>query len=182
MRLFTGLSLPYAVRRNLELVLEHLRPTAGLRWSPPANLHITTKFIGEWPDDQLPQLQQALRVMPKPAPFTLEIRGFGWYPNPHQPRVLLCGVAAPPALAELHTITDAALGALGVPRESKPYAAHVTLARARSATPDLLPLKNAIASLPSADFGRLDVQKFQLYRSQPGEGSSLYSVLDDFPL
>jgi len=53
MRLFTGLDLPADVVHNLEQLLQRLRPTARIHWSLAANLHITTKFIGEWPEERL---------------------------------------------------------------------------------------------------------------------------------
>ena len=186
MRLFTGISLPFEVRRNLELLLQHLQPLADLQWSPAANFHITTKFVGEWPDARLEELKQALRAMPKPAPFTAGMAGLGWFPNPHHPRVFFAGVSAPAALGELASATAEALAASGVEREPRDYSPHLTLARIKNA-PDLLPLKRAIAGLPSVDFGRLDVRKFQLYASTPGASNagasaSVYSVLEEFPL
>ena len=53
MRLFTALDLEPGVAAKLERLLDRLRPTARIQWSAPANLHITTKFIGEWPDGRL---------------------------------------------------------------------------------------------------------------------------------
>ena len=48
MRLFTGLDLSGDVLANLANLLARLRPSARIRWTPVENLHITTKFIGEW--------------------------------------------------------------------------------------------------------------------------------------
>ena len=65
MRLFTGIDLPEDVRERLERLLMHLRPCAHLKWSPVYNLHVTLKFIGEWPEEKLPQLETALRSIPQ---------------------------------------------------------------------------------------------------------------------
>lgn len=181
MRLFTGISLPYEVRRNIELLLQHLQPLAALHWSPSANLHITTKFVGAYPAERLPELQQALATMPKPAPFRLAVSGLGWFPNPHHPRVFFAAVRSEPGLAELAAATDAALEHVGVERESKPYQPHLTLARCRGAS-ELLGLKQAIAGLPSVDFGQFEVRKFHLYESKQGSDASVYSVLEEFSL
>ena len=56
MRLFTALDLPCEVTGKLEELLAKLRPTAPIHWTPPSNLHITTKFIGEWPEARLEEL------------------------------------------------------------------------------------------------------------------------------
>lgn len=181
MRLFCGLSLAYEVRRNLELLLEHLRPQADIRWSPPDNLHITTKFIGEWPDDRVEEIRQALRGIPAPGPMQIGIRGIGWFPNPHSPRVLFAGVDAPQALQDLHAAADSRLAAIGVKAESKPYHPHLTLARIQTPS-GLAALRQAIAGLPSADFGAFAAQKHLLYRSKLTPAGSQYSVIGEFPL
>ena len=60
MRLFIGIDLTLEVIANLEGLLERLKPAAQINWSPPSNMHITTKFIGEWPEERLGELTGAL--------------------------------------------------------------------------------------------------------------------------
>ncbi len=181
MRLFTGIGIPYKVRRNLELLLAHLKPTAALRWSKPENLHITTKFIGEWPDDRLDELKAALRAVPRPPAFPISITGLGWFPNPHAPRIFWCGIQADP-LKDLAAATEGALEPIGIAPENRPYAPHLTLARIETGAGNLFPLKQAVAQRPSVDFGRFPAEQFHLYLSKPGPQGSLYTVLDSYPL
>src|SRR5579863_3273567 len=100
MRLFTGIALDHEVQSALEQVLRELRPLAPLNWSPVENLHITTKFIGEWPERKLDELKRALALVPAPAAFPVTIAKFGYLPNPHHPRMLFTGVKAGPELAD----------------------------------------------------------------------------------
>lgn len=181
MRLFCGLSLAYEVRRNIELLLQHLRPQADIPWSPPDNLHITTKFVGEWPDDRVDEVRSALGGIPTHGAMKIAIRGLGWFPNPHSPRVLFAGVDGPPALHDLHTAVDSRLATIGVKAESKPYHPHLTLARIKSHG-GLAPLRQAIAGLPLADFGTFTAEKHLLYRSRLTSSGSQYSVIAEFPL
>ena len=95
MRLFVGLDLPVEAVRNLERLLDDLRPSAKIAWSPPGNLHITTKFIGQWPEERLPEMVAALDGIPGRAPIPVEIRRLGFFPNPKSPRIFWCGVDAP---------------------------------------------------------------------------------------
>lgn len=88
MRLFTAIDIPDGVRERLRGLTAELMPTAPLEWSPEANWHITTKFVGEFGDG--PAMEAALATVRVPA-FDVEIRGLGWYPNPHQPRVFFAG-------------------------------------------------------------------------------------------
>lgn len=181
MRLFIGLDIPYEMRRNLELLLQLLKPTADIHWSPMTNLHITTKFIGEWPEDRLPELKAALQSVPRPGDQTIAIRGLGWFPNPHQPRIFYAGIQAPPALAQLAAATDATCQALGIEAEHKPFTPHLTLARIKQPG-DLFPLKKAIADLPNADFGAFTSTDFHLYLSRLTPSGSLYTKLASYPL
>jgi RNA 2',3'-cyclic 3'-phosphodiesterase len=179
MRLFTGLDLPAEVVRNLEQLLRQLRGTAHINWSPPANLHITTKFIGEWPEERLSELQQALGALPPRAPIPVHVRGVGFFPNPHSPRNFWCGIDAP-GLAELAADTDRATAALGIAPEKRAFSPHLTLARIKERL-DLQPLREAIAAQPSLEFGRRDATGFFLYRSQLKPTGSVYTKLAEFP-
>lgn len=162
-------------------MLEHLRPLAPLNWSPADNFHITSKFIGTWPEDRLEELKSTLAALPKRGLIATPISGFGWFPNPHHPRFLYAGVRAPQALHELFRDLNSACAQLGIAVEERDYSPHLTLARIKG-SPDLTALRQAIAQLPSADFGISTAAKLLLYRSDPGETHSTYSVIGDFTL
>ena len=153
MRLFTGLDLPGDLVANLEELLRRLKPAARIQWSPPANLHVTTKFIGEWPEERLDELKAALAGLPGRAVIPVRIRRLGFFPNPHAPRIFWCGIEAP-GLPELAADTDSATAALGIAREKRAFSPHLTLARIKERV-ELQPLREAIAALPSLEFGEL---------------------------
>ena len=180
MRLFVGLDLPAEVVRNLERLLDELRPTAKIQWSPPANLHVTTKFIGEWPEERLSELRDALAALPSRTTIPVHIRQVGFFPNPHSPRVFWCGIEAP-GLQELAADTDRATSRLGIESEKRAFSPHLTLARIKERV-DLQPLREQIAALPSLDFGSFPASSFFLYRSKPGPKGSVYTKLAEFSL
>jgi 2'-5' RNA ligase len=180
MRLFTALDLSPAVTRNLEDLLRRLRPAARIQWSPPSNLHVTTKFIGEWPESRLPELNAALAALPPREPIPVGIRRLGFFPNPHAPRIFWCGIEAP-GLPELAATTDAATAAVGIPREKHAFSPHLTLARIKNQVP-LQPLREAIAALPSLEFGAFEARAFFLYQSVLQPSRSVYTKLAEFPL
>ena len=180
MRLFTGLEMPAEVVRNLERLLERLRPTARINWSPPANLHITTKFIGQWPEERLAELQAALAKLPSREPIEVAIHRVGFFPNPHSPRSFWCGIEAP-ALAGLAADTEGATSSLGIAAETRQFSPHLTLARIKD-RPNLQALREAVAALPSLDFGRFEAHSFFLYQSTLHPAGSVYTKLAEFPL
>jgi 2'-5' RNA ligase len=185
-RLFTGLDLPEAIKGDLGRLVDRLRPQARVRWSKVENLHITTKFIGEWPEDRLGELRDRLARVSALGPITIEIKGLGWFPNPHQPQVFWAAVRAPEALEQLATATGTACSELGIAHERRRFTPHLTLARMEprggGSAPDLAPLRRAIAALPSTDFGTFEAVDFHLYLSEPEAGGSRYTKLATFPI
>jgi len=180
MRLFTGLDLSVEAVASLDGLVEQLRPTARLRWSPPANLHVTIRFIGEWPEERLAELRTVLAGLPRHAPIGIQIRKLGFFPNPHSPRIFWAGVDAGPDLATLAGETDRALEPLGLAAEGRPYSPHLTLGRVKDPVP-MQPLREAIAALPSLDFGSYTAPSFFLYQSRTGPSGSVYTKLAEFP-
>jgi 2'-5' RNA ligase len=179
MRLFTAIDISDAVRQNLEGLIGRLRPTARLRWSPPGNLHITTKFIGDWPEARLGELKAVLADLPAREPFEITVDGLGWFPNSRAPRVFWAAVKAPEALAGLASETDVALERIGVPREVKPFSPHLTLARIKEPVP-LGSLHEALSRLKTIDFGRFTADRFLLYSSELQRSGSVYTPLAEF--
>ena len=180
MRLFTGIDLPEEVRDRLERLLTHLRPLAHLKWSPIYNLHLTLKFIGEWPEQKLPELQAALGSIAPRAPIPAGIKGLGFFPNPRHPRVFWAGVECGDDLAALVRDTEAALEPLGIAKEDRVFSAHLTLARIKEAAP-LDALRNVLSQMESLEFSSFSMDRFYLYRSQPGSAGSIYTKLAEYP-
>lgn len=181
MRLFTAIDLPDDVVHNLEGLLVRLRPAARIKWSQAANLHVTIRFIGEWPEARLPELKAALAGLPAQAAITIEVSKVGFFPNPHSPRVFWAGIQASPDLASLAAETDRALEPLGLPPEKRAYSPHLTLARIKEPVP-LQKLRETIAALPALDFGSFAAGQFFLYQSRLSPSGSVYTKLAEFPL
>jgi 2'-5' RNA ligase len=180
MRLFTAIDLPAEARLRLERLLSALRPEAPIKWNPLDNLHITTKFIGEWPEPRLEEIHDALAQVTRDA-FEISLSGLGWYPNARAPRILWVGVHAGPELSALAQQIEQRLEAIGVAKEDRPFAPHLTLARIKNPAP-LQALRQKVERLQPADLGRFPVACFSLFRSDPGSNASVYRKLRDYRL
>ena len=181
MRLFTAIDLPEPIRERLADALDQLRPLASLRWTRAVKLHITTKFIGEWESHRLGEIEEVLGGLRQGTSIPIEIKGLGWFPNPHSPRLLWAAVHAPD-LPEAARRTEAALARVGVALERRNYHPHLTLARIPPPPPDLAVLRRAIALLPSTEFGSFEAAGFSLYVSELGPDGGRYTRLRSFPL
>jgi 2'-5' RNA ligase len=179
MRLFTALEIPPDIVARLERLLSSLRPEALINWSPLENLHITTKFIGEWPEKRLDQLDKALAALRSRVAFSVEIKDLGWFPNANSPKVLWAGIHGGDELNQLAAATEECLVELGVPREDRPYTSHLTLARIKSAVP-LQKLRVKVQELQPAKIGDFVASGFHLFQSEPGSKASLYRKIRDY--
>ena len=177
MRLFTAIEIPAAIRLRLSALLDRLRPLAKLSWSPPDHLHVTTKFIGEWPEARLEELNRMLAAVPFPGPIEIAVRGLGWFPNDRNPRVFWAGIEAGAELRTLAQATEHSLAALGVPVEDREFHPHLTLARRRNPVP-IEGLRKELAEIPTSDFGCFRAEAFFLHLSKAGK----YIKLNEFPL
>ena len=175
MRLFTAIDIPADVKARLAALLDRLRPLAKLHWIPVKKLHITTKFIGEWPEERLEDLKQVLAAIASPAPVDVAIGRVGWLPNPRSARILYAGVEVSETLITLAAATERAAESIGIAAENRIYRPHVTLARTRKTVP-LDTLKRELAEIELSVIGSYRASSFALYLSASGK----YTKLQEF--
>ena len=135
-RLFVALWPDAATRSALAAYRDTWRWAPGTRLVADTDLHLTLHFIGALARDRLPDLRSLLSTVP---PRTVGLVPDGVAMWQRGTAVLLMRGDA--ALAALHDEIGAALRAAGVPLEARPFAPHVTLARAAGGTepPTVLP-------------------------------------------
>ena len=178
MRLFTAIDLPDEPLLRLERLTMALRREALIHWSPLDNLHITTKFIGQWPDERLGELDAALSSLPARDPFDIELRNLGWFPNARSPHTFWIGVHSD-ELQQLARETEEVLAPLGIARETREFSPHLTLARVKTPAP-LRRLHEKVEEMQPAALGRFSASRFALYRSDPGSNASIYRKLREY--
>ncbi len=135
-RAFIAIELPAEVKQALGDVAAALAaglPRGAVRWVRAEQMHLTLRFLGDTPAGRLPALAAALDdVAGRRAPFALRLSGVGCFPNARRPRVVWVGLGGEEAaLAALVADLNAALGALGLPPEDKPFRPHLTLGRVK---------------------------------------------------
>src|SRR6266852_4177099 len=129
MRLFVALDLEEAIRQRMAVFLQGVQNFAPeTRWVKPESLHVTLKFIGEKPEEEIPRIQHALGTI-QAIPISLAFRGYGFFPTARSARVFWLGIESEPGLPNLAAQVDTALSALGIPREEHAFTPHLTLAR-----------------------------------------------------
>ena len=185
MRLFVALEIPTAVRGNLASLIEELRAADAAatknkaRWVRAENLHVTLKFIGNVDAGKLEAIRVVLGEVSAGGDVELRFRGVGFFPNEKRPRVLWAGIAASPNLAPLAAGIDARLEKLGIARETREYAPHLTLARFDP--PGISEKLRAAAQENAArEFGAVRAGEFHLFESKTRPTGAEYTRLSSF--
>jgi RNA 2',3'-cyclic 3'-phosphodiesterase len=179
MRLFTAIELPPHLLLRLERLLSALRPEAQVSWSPLDNLHITTGFIGTWPEARLNEVMDGLSSLAPRQSFEVHLKEFCWFPNSRSPHVLSVGTEPCAALEQLGEDTRDCLERLGIAKEKRAYTPHLTLARIKRPVP-LQRLRQKLELFEPSTFGSFEAHSFHLYRSDPGSNASIYRKLKSF--
>lgn len=180
MRVFVAIDVPDGVQRALgELIAKLEKACRGARWARPEGMHVTLKFIGEAAPEKVEQIKSALRAIHSPAPVDLRFRGSGFFPNPRHPRVFWAGIEASPNLTELAESVERSLESFGIPRESRMFQPHLTLARFKSED-GLERLHQGIEQLGTLEFGATRATDFYLYQSVLKPRGAEYTRLAEF--
>ncbi|MDP9267637.1 MAG: RNA 2',3'-cyclic phosphodiesterase [Acidobacteriota bacterium] len=195
MRLFVALDIDDSIRQRLSAYIAGLKQLApNARWVPPESLHVTLKFIGEFPEPRLDELKRALTNVGG-HPFELTLPHVGFF-TPRSPRVfwagIEAGIEAGYELKALATSIDSATSQLGVPQEDRDFTPHLTLARTGSGRPqgarsdrhkpEMFELKVRVEAMSPPDFGTMTAREFFLYHSKTSPQGAVYTKLQRFPL
>ena len=176
MRLFVAIGLPTPIAEALAQSARSLiQPSSDkkIRWTPPANMHVTLSFLGQVHEARLDIILQALATI-RARRLQLRLSGFSTF---ERAGVLYADVKPSRALVAVAGQVAAAMEAVGFPREDRPYAPHITLARTR----DRLRLRSDAEAGP--DFhAAFDATEFRLYQSFTLPEGPHYEVLRSFPL
>lgn len=182
MRTFIAIDLTPEIKNDLTRWQETFRGlSSDAQWARPGGTHLTLKFLGEITQEQTGRVVQALQHSKASPKFTIEFRGFGFFPEARRPRVFWVGVLAPPELGQLAGQVEAALQELGFARETRPFSPHLTLARFRNPRPQPA-LREAAEMQSEFVLGRLDVSEFFLYESRLHPQGAEYRKVASFPL
>jgi 2'-5' RNA ligase len=179
-RLFVALDLPPAAAEAVAALSKGL-PTA--RWTNPAQLHLTLRFMAAVPEEEVAGLTERLASVRRPA-FPLALHAVGVFPDGRArrpPRVLWAGLTPEPPLHDLkRAIDQAILQAIALSDEDRDFRPHLTLARFREAPgPALAPWLATHAGFRTAAWM---ADAFVLYRSTLGSQGAHHQPLRRYPL
>ena len=181
MRAFIAIDLPESIQVALDRQQAAFRAAcAEARWTRPEGIHLTLKFLGEISDDKVRQVTEVLTTLAPFEPFSIEVKGFGFFPDARRPRVFWVGLEAPPALGELACRVEECMERLGFAREDRAFTPHLTLARFKVPRPQPA-LQALLEQHQELTMGCFKVSEFFLYESKLSPQGAEYRKVARFP-
>ncbi len=179
-RTFIAIELPDELKAKLgqlETRLQSGRQT-WLKWVEPDSIHLTLKFLGNIATDRTGEILRAMAEATKTgSPFQLEIKDLGVFPNLRRVQVVWVGISGEiDKLGQLQQRLDSNLTQLGFAPESRPFTAHLTLARLRNqASLDERKEFGQLIAGTKFEAGTIKVDIISLMRSQLTREGAIYS-------
>jgi len=161
-----------------QLAADLRRASPSLRVVDTGQVHLTVKFLGETEEGLIPEIVTTIREATAGVPpFEIRVRGTGAFPSLGRMNVIWVGVEGAEPIAKIADSLEAALEALGFPREGRPWKAHVTLARVKGRS-DLDRVRRILESHASDLFGTHTADAVHLKRSVLTPQGARYSVVE----
>lgn len=176
-RLFTAISLSEPVRSSVYAVAETLADEIeGVRWVRRENLHVTLRFLGEFPDSRVAEYLSWMREAAAHLPLRLSVGGVGGFPSSGSARVIWVGARDDTGeIEKVYNVLDKGAEKCGLKREGRKYRPHITVGRAGRRPMDIP--ASAIERFRD-EYIELEVSDIVLYRSVLDRAGAIYTVIE----
>jgi 2'-5' RNA ligase len=171
---------PLPIILNFEQDIENTG--AKVKLVEPENIHITLKFLGDIDEEIVPKVEQIIKeVVTEYKPFTLKLKGTGFFPNRNYLKVLWVGIHDTKALETLASDLNKQLVTLGFKQDRRGFSPHLTIGRVKSAKNKNL-LLNIVEQYHDVDFGEETVSSIKFMKSTLTPQGPIYSVLREISI
>ncbi|MCX7727637.1 MAG: RNA 2',3'-cyclic phosphodiesterase [Chitinispirillaceae bacterium] len=175
-RLFLAIDLPERIREDISDTYQVIH---NARWMSEEQLHITLKFLGELTASQEETLIKAMSTISF-SPFSLRLKGVGYFPPRQEPKILWVGIEEEAALFKLYSLIETACVRAGFERDKRKFSPHITVARLNGSSPERVASYLVTNSLFSTE--SFEVTEFHLYSSHLSKDGAKYLKEVTFPL
>lgn len=175
----TGTEYPALVER----LKKNLTHEKYINYCRPENIHLTLKFLGSTPVNDIPAIIEACQKVAKNhMPFTMDFDRTGLFGSNRVPRVLWLGMNdQPKALFDLENDLLDAFDNLGYMRDRQNFVPHLTVCRIKSLV-DKQFFMQIYNTIESKTYLHANVKELVYYQSFLQPTGPFYKVLKKIPL
>jgi RNA 2',3'-cyclic 3'-phosphodiesterase len=187
MRCFIAINVPEDIRTELTRLQEELAGQVevhkgDVKWVEPEGMHLTLKFLGEMPDNQVVEVCRiAKEVARQHTAFDFAVKEVGSFGG-RSARVLWVGAGLDSAeLLDLQQDLEDELAEAGWPKEGRQFSGHLTLCRIRNSKAGEK-LGQAVEDYGNYDLGMIRADSITVYESELTPQGPIYTPLGNFKL
>jgi 2'-5' RNA ligase len=184
LRTFIAIVLDEELLDHLVRLQDHLREQVAprsVRWVRPGGIHLTLKFLGDTPQEQVEAVKSALgAASSEVSPFTFSVAGLGCFPNTRRPRVIWVGLSEPTGtLSRLRDAVESHVAPLGFPTENRPFRPHLTLGRVQryASKSEVREVGDVIAASAVGALDEMQVRQVSYIKSDLKPSGAVYTTL-----
>ena len=184
----TFLAIPLSAGTDFSTLTERLKRNLeherrNINWCRTDQIHLTLKFVGDTPDQDVPKIIEACQQLAKRhQPFTMDFNRTGFFGSNHSPRVLWLGMKdEPKALYELEEDVLDAFDRLGYLRDRQNFVPHLTICRIKSLV-DKPFFQQICQGIEQKTYLYADVKEIVYLQSFLQPTGAFYKTLKRFPL
>jgi RNA 2',3'-cyclic 3'-phosphodiesterase len=184
-RAFLAIEPPEDILQAVARMQEKLkREISGrISWTKPQGQHLTLKFFGDISTEDVKNICAAVQNrLASESSLNLKIERLGVFPDARRPRVLWCGITGDEEkLLAIQKQLDKDFAGIGFPEESRPFRAHLTLARIKDAH-GLAGISEALTKHSGFVAGEFVGKELILFQSRLTPQGAIYTRLAEFVL
>lgn len=151
-----------------------------IKWVDPNNIHITLKFFGETPVEEIPVITAALHeALEGVKPFEIKLANTGIFGSYYKPRVIWVGINTNDMLNKLSNNVIASLEKSGYLNDRQNFVPHLTLGRIKEIK-DKNHFQEVVAHFSNYSYQTQMIHGFSLYDSILRKEGPEYTVVEEF--
>jgi 2'-5' RNA ligase len=151
-----------------------------IKWVDPNNIHITLKFFGETPVEEIPFITAALQeALEGVKPFEIKLANTGIFGSYYSPKVIWVGINTSEMFNKLSNNVIESLEKSGYLNDRQNFVPHLTLGRIKEIK-DKNHFQDVVAHFSNYAYQTQMVHGFYLYDSILRKEGPEYTVVEEF--
>ncbi len=162
--------------------LKNLLRGEKITWVDENKMHITLKFFGDTPEEEIPQIISIFDdISGKHQPFNVELEKTGIFGSSYNPRVVWFGISPNTHLEALAEEILEVLDKSGYPRDSQHFRPHLTIGRVKFLQ-NKKRFQQTIDGFTNIYIQKVPVGHFELIESRLTPRGPVYTTIRRFDL
>lgn len=128
-RLFVALQIPEAVKNQIFDLRESIVNDSKLKWEPSEKIHLTLKFLGDFPVDQISEIKSDIEFLSEYHSLKCILTKFDFFYRDKVPSILWAGLEIEETINEIVKKLNETFKKHSIPAEEKRFKPHLTLLR-----------------------------------------------------